>query len=84
MIRTKKVIDDYITHDGVNYIRDLKLEGDLITIQWWEIYGYESNLVEYYHSDKGWMVNDKFNNNFETPDLEVMYHKMISEIPPLI
>ena len=73
MIRTKKVIDDYITHDGVNYIRELKLEGDLIMIQWWEIYGYESNLVEYYHSDKGWMVNYKFNNNFETPDLEKMY-----------
>ena len=84
MIRTKKVIYDYITHEGIDYNRQYKIEDGLVTIQWLEINGYETILVEYYHSDKGWSINNNFCDDYTNPKLEVIYQKMISEIPPLI
>lgn len=65
----KKVIDEVIEHDGVVYTRYEKHEDGVISIQW-RVGG---ELVEYYRDDSGWVNGDCFDDEYPTPELEVMY-----------
>ena len=56
----KKVIEEIIEHDGVVYTRYEKHEDG-------------GELVEYYRDDSGWVNGDYFDDEYPTPELEVMY-----------
>ena len=68
-----KVIDEVIEHRGVVYTRYEKHDAGVISIQW-RING---ELVEYYRDDSGWMYGDCFDDEYPTPELEVMYEDMM-------
>ena len=64
-----KVIEEVIEHDGVVYTRYEKHEDGIISIQW----RVDGELVEYYRDDSGWVNGDCFDDEYPTPELEVMY-----------